>query len=293
MDNRLLSFLRIKLYNSFGQIEMGGAESKGWRIKTITGLGIVARSVQTATYVGFDGQDVLGEVAGPRTITITGDIYNSGHLQDEVSRADRILYRDITVEVQFGLKRRRATCRTSSFEAGERDVYVQQFSLQLIADDPAFYDCEENVCAIYQNVGLLRTSFTLPCLFSQRISEADIFNFGDLKIEPVICITCFHKRDMVSETSGINIYNTTADGSVHLISLETGLAVGETVTIDIASRKITSSTRGTIYCLAEGSFLSDFWLDLGNNHIVVENLNTNEDILAQCRYYAKYVEAEY
>ena len=294
MDKRLIPYIQVILENRHGRLCMGGSSSPQWRITEISGLGLLEKNFSTVTYPGESGQQTLGHTYGPRTISISGVIMNDGNLQRTLANAIHIFQDDVTVKLQFGERKRKTLCHVAVFENNERNVYLQHFVLQLIADNPFFEDWEDTSVAVYKRENLLKTTFTLPCVFSKRTNEIDVLVTGQENSEPVILIANTASPVNALEESGIELTNTLPGGTEQRIFLETTTQAGEIITVNIPERTVTSNLRGNLLnTLSNDSFLSDFYLAPGTNRVSVTNYNTFEDISVLCQYNNRYLEAVY
>lgn len=285
--------MRVTIENELGRLEMGGGSHPNWNIVSITGLGLGSKEYNTVRYAGSDGQVTLSEAAMPRTITIGGDV--RGDLQAELTRAARLMSRPCTLRIQSKNKRRSIEARCTAFTADERNPAYAQFALQFTSDSAYFTDFSPRSAAVLKRTPLLSTPFTLPCMFTERISESEVVNLGDVKTEPKFTITNTANPGAVTleedDDYGILIQNQTTGQHLHLLCHTTD---GEVIVIDVAGRSVTSSRAGNLIgALSADSFLSDFWLETGANHIVVTNYNTSEQIHVVCEYNNQYVEAVY
>ena len=284
----------LQYKNQWGTISISNRVTDRWRATAITGLGYPGREFSTVTYYGVDGQRTTSTRLTPRTITISGDIQNFGGMQHEISRAIEILHFPGTLTVSAGGRRRSAQCRCSSFENTERNRVVEQFVMQLIADDPNFYDVELTCQDIFGEQDLVQDSFTLPCVFTRRINQAAVVNRGYTNLEPVIRIYCQEEEAGAAARSGemgISVENLTTGAT---IALTKQMENGETITIDVKNRAVLSSVVGDITgLLSPDSFLDQFYLVPGPNEIQTLSSSSGVSVWATCEYYNTYLEAVY
>lgn len=284
--------IHISYENEYGKIDMGGGNHQHINIREITGLALPDKSYNTVTYAGTDGQETISETVMPRIITISGDI--SGNLQHVIAKTAALLNFPGTLSIQSLAKRRRISCRCTSFDISERrqgNLY-QPFVFQFTADDPYFLDFENRTISVFQRVDQITPSFICPLIFTRRDNEADIINMGNCNTEPVLYI--YNNAKAVSANTneyGIEIVNQTTGASINLLYHTED---NEVITIDIPHRKITSNTKGNIInYISDDTFLSDFTLIPGTNHVKAVNYNTNENIEVICEYSSRYIEAVY
>lgn len=273
--------MRIEFTNSLGKIVFGTGDM---RIIEIDGTGLAPKVRNTVNYAGIVGQNKLSDTVGARTVTIKGDLKSSSP-QSILTRMMRILDTSGTLILRVGAKGRRIAAECVEFDISDRNGVYQPFILQFICDYPYFSDITQTEIYIFKVQNLLKTQFTLPCMFSQRECKQNIYNSGDVVCEPIFEFTALSDG---AEDGSITIENET---TAQQITLNYRMSAGEVITVDIESRKITSDTAGDIiYSLDDDSYLSDFWLDKGNNSIVVTN-GSGGEMKAVCAFSNKYIEA--
>lgn len=273
--------MQVEFKNSLGRIVFG--KDYDLRIIDIDGLALAPKIRNTASYAGILGEYKLSESVGARTITLKGDL-KLGAAQNTLTRMIRILNQSGTLTLHSGSKRRCIEAECIEFDTAGKNAVYQPFILQFICDYPYFSDTIESKFYVFEVSKLLKTQFTLPCMFSKRIHRQTVQNGGDIVCEPRFEITALGDSD----GGGITIENTTIDRK---ITLNYKLTKGEVITVDIEKRKITSDKNADIiYSLDDDSYLSDFWLKKGKNVIVVTN-GSGGEISAVCRFFNKYIEA--
>ena len=133
---------------------------------------------------------------------------------------------------------------------------------------------------------LLCGTVTFPEVFSKRLNEARIVNQGTYKNEPVFKIKTVNYAEC---PDGIIIENLTTGQK---LTLSTDVLEGETITVDVGERKITSDLRGNmIGIMAQNNMLSKMYLAVGINDILVTATNEKEMLLITCSHKNEYVEA--
>ncbi len=277
--------------NDNGKIDMGGGQSDIYKIRAIDGLGLSGKAYTTVSYAGVAGQETVLCTPNARTITIAGDILGYDSLQYRISRALAVFDAPCVMRVYFGNRRRKITCNQASFELGERDRQYARFTLQLVCDNPYFSAFDEAVEQVYHAYNLLGESFTLPTMFSRRVTRCDVDNPGDQQTEPVISIQYRGDTGHTKTEEGIVVQNYTTG---QRIKLACTVEEDETITIDIPDRTVTSNINGNLLGkLTSESYLSDFWLSPGVNDVGVTNLDESVEITASIRFAAYYREAVY
>ena len=317
--------LHITYENANGQLRFsGGKGAYPWRVLQIDGLALAEKSLSTAVYPSQAGQTTLSETVGARYITMQCDIRSSGSRQ-EIAKALKILNEPGTLTVATGGCTRKIEARCVETAPGERYGGYQIFALQFVCDYPYFEDPENTAVPIYQCEKLIGSGtrwylddngelksesitpggFQLPGLLSKRISETNVLNMGDVDTEPTILITMLGEAG----SGSLLIYRDKGEQNEQKLELDFPAMVkrkteegtleeteyipenGDVITIDIPNRQIYNQKGDNLLSgLSLDSFLSDFWLQRGNNLIQVENSVSNSCTVV-CRYSNKYVEA--
>jgi len=279
--------MRIIYKNELGAVTLCGGGEGDWRITAVHGLGLAPKAYTVVRYAGADGGDTIGEVVNVRTITVSGDVRSAAVRRRELSRAARVFNKKGVLTVISGNVRRRIDCRATRFEAEDKNAAAAPFVLQFSADDPAFSDIEASVVPIFRRENLIASPFTLPKMFSRRTTEADVINLGDMPCEPVL--TIYGARQSGATLAGGDEYIAIANAAnSQEIRLSTGVLAEETIAIDIPKRRITSDVRGDLMAYLDGgSYLSDFWLEPGVNHISAHSSDANAVMV--CEFMGRYV----
>ena len=100
----------------------------------------------------------------------------------------------------------------------------------------SYNDIRHNV---FQRINKVESPFTLPCMFTQRIAQADIINEGDVEAFPKIAIHCTD-----STPDGTIVIKNHRNGQT--LTLKHQLSLGEIVNIDCYNHTISSSISGNI-----------------------------------------------
>lgn len=276
--------------NKYGMLSMGNTSDR-WRIISAKGLNLTDKTYSVVRYGTFGGQETVYSSSDARIITISGDVY-SDNLQKEMENALRIFNEEGTLSVISKSKQRLIKCSQITFSEKERTSCYLKFTLQFICDNPYFYDLFPTVTGVFDTVGLIKTSFTLPCTFSTRNNNKYILNSGDGILEPIFKIYVQAATNGGSnEAIGYKITNLTTN---QMIWLKYQAQEGEVITIDIPNRNIESSINGNIIVnISDDTFLDDFILEKGENFINVLNYNANETVKVECIHNNSYIEAVY
>lgn len=291
--------LNITYQNDIGKLDFkGGRGRNSWRILEIDGLGIAPKSFNTAQYPATIGQRTLSETIGARTISIQCDVNsiashygNTPSNRWEISKALKILNQPGTLLISDGVRIRKINARCAEALQGERYGGYSVFAMQFVCDYPYFEDKDAKIVPLYKVEKLLKSTFTLPCMFTRRIAKADVINIGDVDTEPIIRIRLnggtYSGTDGTPGTLVIRNETTKQEIELNLVNAENT----KEVIVDIPNRKIYSQdNKNLIHHLAPTSFLSNFWLQKGNNLIGVDNY-ISESSIVECEFSNKYIEA--
>lgn len=291
--------LHITYQNDIGKLDFKGGNGRhSWRILEIEGLGLTSKSFNTAQYPATIGQRTLSETIGARTISIQCDVNsiashygNTPSNRWEISKALKILNEPGTLLISDGTRVRKISARCVEAVQGERHGGYVVFAMQFVCDYPYFEDKETTKVPLFKVEHLLKSTFTLPCMFTRRTTKANVINIGDVDTEPIIRIRL--NGGTYNGTAGtpgtLVIRNETTKQEIEL-NLQDAESTKEVI-VDIPNRKIYSQdNKNLIHHLAPTSFLSDFWLQKGQNLIGVDNY-ISESCVVECEFSNKYIEA--
>lgn len=272
-----------------GSIRMdGGGGGKSWRVYEITGIGFPKKSFTYNTYAGVYGQELNAVSMNSRTITISGDISKTAQANLPMTRVVRILNGDGELFLQTGRKIRRAKVRTVSFETEERRSAFKSFVLQVESDNPFFFGDSPSVCSVFSREKLLKTTFTLPCVFSERHMEAAVINGGDVECEPVLTISKPSGTEAL-ESGVLSILNGATGKKV---TLEHIMQPGEVVTVNIPERTVVSNLAGNIINeISDDTVLGEFVLLTGSNPLSCASGDASLSVL--CEFETLYLEGSH
>lgn len=284
--------MRIVIQNDFGKFEIGGGRDKKARLITIEGIGIPAKDDTTIVFEGQAGKTVTGSRDLERVITMSLDF--SGD-ECEVEKLYRIIHKPVEILFFLGNRRRmiRGRCTTATDITGIIYHRLQSAVLQFVCYNPYFLDFNKTVKAISANEDQFPNTnmdgkwyVELPAKATLRSSKASIYNYGDVEIYPLITLQNNKTIDTLSDNSSITLSNLTTGKDV---ILEYQMSAGENVIIDLENRAITSDINGSIVsCISDDTVLSDFYLEVGKNDIVIE-AGSAENIFAVAHYFNQYV----
>lgn len=277
--------LEFKFQNEKGTIYL---HRKPCKVLSVLGLGLPERKFEKVQYADSHGQETLSVTDEPRTITVSLDLIMKEGLGRELSRMSKILYYPGKFMVRSEGKTRLISCRCTEWEEVERTPVFAKIVLQFVCDDPAFLEEHERKKAVFERIDKINSPFLLPMVFTERTTEKDIFNSGDLPIQPIFIIKSLQKG-----TEGIRIINTDPFGKEQTFSLTVPLEKDEELCINFPERRVESNLRGNmIHLISDDTFLHSFVLEQGCNHIKVIP-GVGGDLSVICRFTPKYLEGIY
>ena len=279
--------MEMKFKNALGEVVLNGDSRGEFRICEVEGLGPVLNEYITAIYSNYDGQETLSQRATPRTVTMRLEVASSNSAKT-LRDALRVLEQKGTLYIKTEEFERRIWCSQIQIPDVKRVLkgQIATFTMQLICDSPYFEDAEDLIVPLYKRTKLLSTPFTLPTAFGEIVLGSKLRIDGSISTEPVITL---HYPEALETAESIVLINETTG---KCIRLDYAPKKDDTVTVDIKSRKITSSVSGNIInYLADDSFLGDFVLVRGLNIISVNVGDVTAGFTAECRYNNLYSEA--
>ncbi|MBQ9736969.1 MAG: phage tail family protein [Clostridia bacterium] len=279
--------MEMKFKNALGEVVLNGDSCGEFRICEVEGLGPVLNEYITAVYSNYDGQETLSQRAMPRAVTMRLEVASSNSAKT-LRDAFRVLGQKGTLYIKTDEFERRICCSQIQIPDVKRVLkgQIATFTMQLICDSPYFEDAEDKVEPLYKRTKLLSTPFTLPTAFGEIVLGSKLRIDGSIATEPVITL---HYPEALETAESIVLTNETTGKTIRL---DYAPQQNDTVTVDIKSRKITSSIAGNIInYLADDSFLGDFVLVRGLNIISVNVGDVTAGFTAECRYNNLYSEA--
>lgn len=288
--------MKMIIKNEFGSFELGGGCNSSARIQSIVGLGLPTKEPERINFSGQAGQLTKSVRDLSRTITVAFDFNGC---QKEIERLYKILYYPVELVFTFGTRRRKISARCINPQEVESIMYqkLYRYAIQFVCDNPYFSDFYNTKIAVFNrenqfpNVSEEGNWYVqLPAVATVRTIAANILNSGEIGVYPIIHIyNSAGQIALMSEFSGIIITNESTGAK---IELDYSPADGEEITIDLASRKITSDISGNIInCISDDTNLSKFFLELGNNKITCENLTGSGNLSAVVEYTNNYAMA--
>lgn len=283
--------LRITFKNELGELEFSTYQGQN-RIDEMTGFEMLPPSYHTVS--GNYGVKTVDTTPAPRTMTLKFELTYNGDmflLHRKRAKLSQILSKPGVLTVQRYHTKRKIDVQQITLEPGERCEIWQDYIVQFTADDPYFHDIHNIELPIFQRVDHITNTFTLPMVFTTKLSKTNIVMEGHEKVRPTIRI--YNKSTSGTATGsdeiGFRIENHTTGQKLKINHTTVN---GEVITINTQSGDITSSVKGDIIeSLDLESFLSNFWLTPGINEVSVTNFNLTEEITTICEYSNNYVEA--
>ncbi len=287
--------MEIKIKNDMGVFCIGGGNDPVARLSEIIGLGLPQKESATVIFAGQPGRTQTGIRDMERVITISFDFYGG---QYEVEKLYKILYNEADIFITSGTRRRKITGQCLNATEAERIIYNswQKIVLQFTCNDPYFHDFDTLTIPIFKRIDNLPNSISddgkyqisLPAIATTRTSEATITNKGDVLVYPVIKILNQATATTPIE-GGVKILNDTTGAK---ITLNHDIVAGENVVIDLSRRRITSNTNGDITNkISDDTILSDFFLQTGQNAILVLPNTPSLSLAAVAEYTNNYASA--
>lgn len=279
--------LSITFQNERGIVRMGGGNSPYWKITEIEGLGLLAPDRKTTSYIGIPGEELSYSTYGKRTITMSVYVPNRGRIYHNTKAAIRVFAVPGELAIAYKGDKKKISAVCTAFSPGEKDRERQKYSVQFTCDFPFFTDLSPASISVYQKENHIKDTFSLPMVFSSRVSRGIVENRGDIQTDPVFLLTQGTARGKAD--GNVRIINHTTQKEITLIR---GVQDGEILTVDIKNRQITSSLSSNqpIYILSEDSRLGEMYLLPGENDIEVLN-DSGADMACLCQFDQLYMEA--
>ena len=263
---------------------MGGGSSCIANLTKVSGLGLPSIEYEEKQYAGQSGITTTGRRDLPRTITLSGDL-NGG--QREIMKMLRSFYYAGELYCQSGSICRKIACKCTNLDDIEKhhNCGINGFTVQFQADSPYFCDYYDTTLALSGYKNHVTESFTLPCVFTEKLQQGDCDNTGDIICYPIINISAKHAP--AANEATITLSNNTTGAQ---IVLHHTMECDETVTIDLPARQIVSNIKGDItHKTADNINLSDFYLEVGNNALAFATTDKSQPLAAMVTYNNKYI----
>ncbi len=238
--------------------------------------------MQEDKYIGLDGAEYSDILYEPDDITIKGFIRADKKTELPFYRA--LLFKILNGK-ENGLLYYKVNNKSYFTEVlplrpvvGESVQNILNYIVYFKRISPMWKEERQIKENIYELTKKLKTTFTLPCEFSQRANKVEILNGGDI---PCGCVLTVKGMGESNATAGIKIINKTTEKEIYLDYL---ISEGEEVVIDTNEYTVTSSINGNIINRLVSS--SEFFkLDVGVNELEVVNLDAGFEVLASVAFY--------
>ena len=279
--------LQMVYKNEWGTVSL---HHKPCRVLSVTGLGLPEREFETVRYADSHGQQTLSVTDCARVITMSVDLLMNQGLGRELARMARVLYRPGTLMIRTAGKTRVIPCRCTAWEEDARTPVLAKLILQFTCDDPAFLEERQREEGIFERTDLIYGTFTLPKMFTSKVTEKDVINTGDLPVQPVLVLKNIGEG---TASSGVTVVNTPPSGINQTFVLTKPLLAGEQVTVDFANRRVDSDQRDSlIHSISDSTYLNTFTLEHGSNHVAV-SAGVGDKLTVTCIFTPRYLEGMY
>ncbi len=266
----------------------GGGGGAPFKILNVEGLGFLPQNAVTAAYPFLEGQRTLSRSPGARLITVSaeaarGGINYEGKLAAAVHDPGRL-------EIVHGGRRVYADCYVSDLAVtralgGQFERYVFQFT----CDYPYFRDSVSSGTSLFRKENYIKGRFTLPMVFSGRVTGGLVRVGGDRDVLPLITVNGLVGEEELT----LEIVNGTT-GAVLKLTLPAG-EYGPVV-FDLRNGRIYSGQEDLTKYLDENSFMSDFYLVRGDNRIDIRamdvSVNTSASVSFENEYYSAWEDSD-
>ncbi len=289
--------------NRIGEIKFSGDGLSPFSLTQITGLGLPEKNYQTRQYLDFDGQQTISSYFAPRTITISFDLKGQ-EVSALTAKLYSVLSEEGTLYVYSSLSSRRIDVNQISVDSFTGRSSCRAFTAQFVCDNPYFWDTSTVYEPCYRLINNLsydseNESWNLdtPVVWGETSNDTIFQNTGDIKSYPIFTI---YSQGDAEDSDGFEILRTDPNDPLNVIqrfSLKYQLSDGEKITLcfDPNSNKkrrfISSSTGANLLNYrGEDTSLSDFFLDCGDNRIIITNYSRGNTLSAYLSYENQYVE---
>lgn len=248
--------------NEKGRIEMdGGKGNFPYKIKSIEGLGFINQSASVQEFPFLYGQKTVCRSPMARLITVSFDCGEAGKAcEGELSK---ISHDEGKLYIKCNEKSVYADCYVSSL--GKSTTYkngYEGYVIQFTCDYPYFFSEETKVYNLFARKELIKNSFVLPMIFSERTVGQNIFLEGDKEVYPTISV-----GKVGNESDFAIVLKNESTGAV--LSLTMPAKEYELIKFDLREGKVSSCKEDLTSCLDDESYMSEFFLRPGENKICI------------------------
>lgn len=275
---------KLNFENPLANVTMFGGGDYPVRLTQLEGLEFVPKSYHTVKYSLCDGVDTISQVHDVRTITGNGDIFVTSERQ--VSELCDVFAEPGTLSVTRGNVTRKIAYKPGEFEINRKSRHLFVFTFQIICDSPCFEAITRHKASIFERKNMVFGNVELPIVFTERKTRVNHKNKGHKRIEPLITVKFIGDASGLVQ-DGFIIKNHTTGQEIKFLSQVKNFG---SVIFDISQRKVLSESGENLEkYLAQETYLSDFWVDAGQNDLEFINLNTNENVYAELSYIPLYL----
>lgn len=277
----------IVIYKNKSEQSFEFSQKNNVGIVSISGLDIPTPEYERVTFAKENGTTTVGKRDLMRTITMSIDVHDTkGIIRRKMNRV--IHEEGNLIFITKNGQRRKISAKIGKAESNPMGAGYFSYVLQFDCDYPYFSDIYPNESFIFNRRNLVSDTFTLPCVFTERSSYADIFNMGDKYVYPKIIIENIGQAD--SSDTVLTVLNETTGA---FIKMNHQWAVGEVLTFDLETRKIVSSISGNVTKkMTDDTEFSKFYYEVGKNIISCESTSLNALFSAKSLYDSEYYSVE-
>lgn len=276
--------MEMTFTNDRGSIRMdGGGGSAPFKIRSVEGLGYISQNALTAVYPFLGGQKTLSRSPSARLITVAADGSRGGETREAAIAA--IAHDSGVLYVSDGEKRVYAECYISNLSVTRAvGKNYEKYVFQFTCDYPYFRSAEPTLGRLFERTRLLEGSFTLPMIFSERITKGTLNVSGDKAVYPKITVGGISldeefPLEIVNETTGSKLSMTLPAGDYSIIEF------------DLWEGKITADGEDIICYLDSDSYMSDFYLAKGENTVKISAMDTSAETTTALYFENEYISA--
>lgn len=276
---------------SAGERSFSFGPDRAYILTGIDGINSYTTTDQREEYPHTDGYTPGEILYGERNIALRGYIRAGSKEELPELRAKLVRFchgkQKGVLRCRRGAKAYFANALPYGVEFGEPKQNLQTFSVQFALYEFYWREYCEGLYSIYKREDLISGSFTLPCVFTSRTSEATVSNKGDIPIGCRVIVRCAAVGEE-QDGESITVENLTTKAVTRITH---AMKAGETVIIDGSEYTVTSITDGVEtnilqYMTAASTFPS---LAIGDNDVKVTCSNTSSEITVELEFYAAFV----
>lgn len=242
-------------------------------------------SYQSDVPLGYDGEIISNITYNSRVVNVKGYVW--GDTEQELYNARQELFNKCNGKTKGiltyfdGFKLYRANAVASVPSCGAYEGTCCSFNVNFTLYSFFWEDESISVFDAFKRTDKVTTSFTLPCVFTERVSDSTIVNDTDFDIFPIIVI----KTNSIDNTQPLEIINNRTGEKIIIFGYN--ISVGEIITIDC--EKYTAQNNSGVNLINYFNDFENWRIVKGANEIKVNNGNTQSSINIKIQYRKKYV----